>query len=64
VRKQEEAVKAGKKADKFEEKLDSAQTTFVGAVRQLDVASAKYTTAERFKNIVEVVYNNNRRKER
>ena len=56
ARKQEEAVKAGKKADEFEEKQDSAQTTFAGAARQLDVASTKYTTAERFKKVVQVVY--------
>jgi len=56
ARKQEEAVKAGKKADEFEEKLDSAQTTFEGAIRQLDVASTKYSTAERFKKIVQVAY--------
>jgi len=56
ARKQEEAVKAGKKADEFEEKQDSAQTTFAGAARHLDVASTKYTTAERFKKIVQVVY--------
>jgi hypothetical protein len=54
--KQEEAVNAGNKADEYEEKQDSAQSTFLGAVCQLDVASTKYTTAERFKKIVQVVY--------
>jgi len=54
--KQEEAVNAGKKADEYEEKQDSAQSTFLGAVCHLDVASTKYTTAERFKKIVQDVY--------
>jgi cytochrome bd-type quinol oxidase subunit 1 len=53
ARKQEEAVKAGKRVDEYEKKVDSAQTTFAGAARQLDDASAKYSTAERFKKVVQ-----------
>jgi len=56
AKKQEEAVKAGKKVDEYEEKQDSAQISFAGAARQLDDASTKYTKAERFKKIVQVVY--------
>ena len=59
---------SGKKADDFKEKLDSAQTTYHIRRSRTSVGcciyKVQYTTAERFKKIVQVVdmAHGNRRK--
>jgi len=59
ARKEEEAIKAGKKADDFEEKLDSAHTTYHIRRSRPSVGwciyKVQYTPGERFKKIVQVV---------